>query len=386
MTRIDLPVGLLFSNTGSYGAVAHTQLNGATLACHEINANPNAGVTLQPFHIDPKGDLGNYVPAVQAMLERGIRHVCGCYTSSSRKDVIPLFEKRDALLWYPTHYEGFESSTNVIYTGAAPNHHMSPLIDFLCDRFGARAYCIGSNYIWGWESNRVLRDGLQKRGGEVVAERYVPVGETDLDDIIAEIIATRPSFVFNALIGESSYSFFRAFRKACRDRGIDQISQYPVASCNLSEPELRAIGEDCADGQISSSVYFSSLKGDRNARFVSAYGVEFPDGPVVSAEAEAAYIAIHMLARAVARAGSVDIGAVRRVVIGQVLDAPQGRVTIDPETLHAWLTPRIGISRADFEFDILLDAPAPVKPDPYLVSSANTFEPAQRRAYVRVTS
>lgn len=386
MTRIDLPLGLLFSDTGSYGTVAHTLLNGATLACNEINADPHAGVTLHPFHIDPKGNLANYVPAVQTMLDRGILHVCGCYTSSSRKEVIPLFEKRDALLWYPTHYEGFESSTNVIYTGAAPNHHMSPLMDFLCDRFGRRAYCIGSNYIWGWESNRVLRDGLQKRGGEVVAERYVPVGETDHDDIIAEILATRPSFVFNALIGESSYSFFRAFRKACRDRGIDQITQYPVASCNLSEPELRAIGADGADGQISSSVYFSSLKSARNVRFVKAYKAEFPAGPVVSAEAEAAYIAVHMLAKATTEAGTADVDAVRRVVMGQVFDAPQGKVTIDPENCHASLTPRIGISRADFEFDILVEAPEPVNPDPYLVSSATVFEPAQRRANVRVVS
>lgn len=384
MKRLELPIGLLFSTTGSYGRVAHTQLNGAQLACDEINADPTAAVTFRPVHIDPASELHSYAPAVQRMFDQGIRHVCGCYTSSSRKEVIPLFEKHDALLWYPTHYEGFESSTNVIYTGAAPNHHMSPLIDFLCARFGRRAYCVGSNYIWGWESNRVMREGLQKRRGEVLAERYLPVGETDLTDIIEEILETEPDFVFNALIGESSYAFFRTFRETCKARGIEQTKRFPIASCNLSEPELRAIGPVGADGQISSSVYFSSLAGDRNKRFVEAYGQAFPEGPVVSAEAEAAYIAIHILAKSVADAGTSAIGAVLQAAAGQVFDAPQGRVAIDPDTYHASLTPRIGLSRDDFEFDILLEASEPVAADPYLVSSATTFEPAQRRKNVRI--
>ncbi len=229
-----------------------------------------------------------------------------------------------------------------------------------------------------------MREGLQKRRGEVLAERYLPVGETDLTDIIEEILETEPDFVFNALIGESSYAFFRAFRETCKARGIEQTKRFPIASCNLSEPELRAIGPVGADGQISSSVYFSSLAGDRNKRFVEAYGQAFPEGPVVSAEAEAAYIAIHILAKSVADAGTSAIGAVLQAAAGQVFDAPQGRVVIDPDTYHASLTPRIGLSRDDFEFDILLEASEPVAADPYLVSSATAFEPAQRRKNVRV--
>ena len=386
MKRIELPLGLLFSNTGPYGTVAHTLLNGARLACAEINADPESGVTFHPIHIDPKGILQNYAPAVQSLFDRGIHHVCGCYTSSSRKEVIPLFEKHDALLWYPTHYEGFESSTNVIYTGAAPNHHMSPLIDFLCSRFGRRAYCVGSNYIWGWESNRVMREGLQKRRGEILAERYLAVGETDIEYLISEIFETEPDFVFNAMIGDSSYALFRAFRKACEARGIDQAKRFPIASCNLSEPELRAIGPESADGQISSSVYFSSIKSTRNAKFVAAYSKMFVDGPVVSAEAEAAYIAIHMLARTVEQTGTAEVGSVFKAAAGQVFDAPQGRVTIDPENFHTALTPRIGLSRSDFEFDVLVEAPEPVAPDPYLVSSASEYEVASRRVNVRIVS
>ncbi|RWR26667.1 aliphatic amidase expression-regulating protein [Sinirhodobacter populi] len=383
--QIELPIGLLFSRTGSYGTVAHSLLNGALLACREVNENPDVGVRLLPVLSDPGGVLENYASATQAFLDQGIRHICGCYTSSSRKEVIPLIEKGDALLWYPTHYEGFESATNVIYTGAAPNHHISPLIDYLFTRCGRKAYCIGSNYIWGWESNRVLREGILRRGGTVLGERYVPVGVTALDTIIDEILRLQPDFVFNALIGESSYAFFRAFRRACRERGIDQAVRFPVASCNLSEPELYAIGAEAAAGQISSSVYFSSLTDDANRAFVARYRVAFPDGPCVSAEAEAAYVAIHLLAKSVAAAGSGDMVRVRDAAGGIGFDAPQGRVTIDATTLHAALTPRIGISRADFGFDVVVEAPAPVPADPYLVGVAPETEVAARPR-VRVVS
>ncbi|MBE3638136.1 transporter substrate-binding domain-containing protein [Mangrovicoccus algicola] len=383
MVRTEIQIGILFSRTGPYGTIAHSQLNGAMLACSEINADPKGAVSLIPEIRDPGGRLENYASDVKSMLGKGIRHVCGCYTSSSRKEVIPLFEKHDALLWYPTHYEGFESATNVIYTGAAPNHHMSPLIDYLCGRFGQRAYCVGSNYIWGWESNRVMRDGLQRRGGTVLAERYMAVGDTDLDAIVDEILELRPDFVFNALIGVSSYTLFRTLRAACQARGIDQPREVPVASCNLSEPELEEIGADSADGQISSSVYFSSLQSSCNAAFVAAYHAAYPEGPRVSAEAEAAYIAIHLMALAIAEAGSDEADAVREAVAGRSFEAPQGCVTIDPLSFHASLTPRIAVSRKDFEFDILLDTGAPVEPDPYLVGSM-TCAPRPARANVRI--
>ncbi len=360
-------IGLLFSTQGPYGTVATTLLNGALLACQQVNADPLASVRLDPLHIDPRGDLDLYRDGAQTMLDRGITHICGCYTSSSRKEILPIIEKHDALLWYPCHYEGFETSQNVIYTGSSPNQHLTPLIDFLFHRHGRTACCIGSNYIWAWESNRVFREGITRLGGQIASERYVPMGQTDLDDHIREILDHRPDFIFNSLIGSSSYEFLRRLRRACADAGIDQPRQMPVASCTLSEPELHSIGPQAADGQITSSVYFSSLRTARNAEFVSAYRRAFPDGPAPCAEAEASYIAIHLLARALANADHAGAAAVRCAVTDIVFDAPQGRVWIDPDTLHACLTPHIGVSRADCEFDLLVQSPAPVKPDPYLV-------------------
>jgi len=384
LTKTSYPIGILFSTTGSYGTVGRTMLHGALMACREVNEDPGSGVILEPTIADPASQLVDYADKAKAMLDQGIRHVVGCYTSSSRKEVIPLFEKRDALLWYPTHYEGFESSANVVYTGTAPNHHMAPMIDHLVSNYGRRAFCVGSNYIWGWESNRVLREDLTQRGGQVLSERFLPVGDTDFSAIIEAIFETRPDFVFNALIGVSSYAFFRQFRAACEERGIDQKTRFPVASCNLSEPELHEIGAEAVDGHISSSVYFASIDTPTNRTFVETYNVSYPEGPAVSAEAESAYLAVRFLALGLKKAGTEEARAVLAATRGQSIDAPQGRVTIDPETMHSFLTPRIGRSRKDFQFDILVEAACPVRPDPYLVRAAPSLETVSRRPQLRV--
>ena len=288
-------------------------LCGALLGIAEAQAE-HPDLEIDPIISNPGGDNALYSAMAEDMLGNGIRHVVGCYTSSSRKEIIPLFEKADALLWYPSHYEGFESSSNVVYTGAVANQHLLPLVEYLLSHVGPKAFCVGSNYIWAWENNRILREAIGPNGGTVVAERYFPVGCTEFGQAIDAILAARPSFVFNTLIGESSYQFLRDLRAACRIRGIDQAREIPVASCTLSEPELAAIGPEAVDGHITSSVYFSSLDTPENDRFVQAYHARFPDGPVVSADAEATYLAVRLLARAVTEAGSDEACAVKRAV------------------------------------------------------------------------
>lgn len=386
MGKANYPIGILISTTGNYGTVGRSILNGVLLACAQINADPDAAITLEPHHANPDGDLSAYSVAAKKMIDRGLRHVVGCYTSSSRKEVIPIFEKYDAVLWHPAHYEGFESASNVIYTGAAPNHHISPLMDFLLETYGKRAFCVGSNYIWGWESNRILREYISQRGGAVVAERYVAVGGTDLAQIIDMIFEEQPDFIFNALIGSSSYAFFEEFRRACTMRGIDQAVRYPIASCNLTEPDLTEIAEDCRDGHLSSSVYFASLPSAENRRFVAAYEAEFPDGPPPSAEGEAAYIATKFLATALQAVGGDDALAARDAVAGLSMAAPQGMVTIDPETNHTYLTPRIGRSNRQAQFDVFIEAASPVRPDPYLVSQDELAVGVTERPSLRIVS
>lgn len=383
MARKTFQIGVMFSTTGSYSVVAQSMLNGALLAFREINQAQDV-LELQPVVVNPSGDLSRYRALSLELLGGGIRQVVGCYTSSSRKEVIPCFEKHDGLLWYPSHYEGFESSDNVVYTGASPNQHVLPLVDYLAARVGTRAFCVGSNYIWAWENNRIFREALMARGGAVLAERYLSVGDTEFDQVIAAIIEQRPDVVFNNLIGTSAYAFFRAFRAACRSAGIDQAKEIPVASCTLSEPELREIGSDAVDGHLSSSVYFSSLDTPENVAFMQAYGASFPDGPLASADAEASYVAVKLLAASLLQTGSDEARAVRAAVANRRLAAPQGEVRIDPQTFHAWLTPRIGRSSPAGQFELLLEAREPIAPDPYLVHSSPRFATAMRPPLLRM--
>lgn len=385
MTKETLKIGILFSTSGSYAAVGQSMCAGAKLAIAEVNSDPHSPVILEPVAIDPGGASSAYSDAVQTfLLDHGLTHVFGCYTSSSRKEVLPLFEKNDALLWYPSHYEGFETSENVIYTGAAPNQHIIPLARHLLAHHGKRGWFVGSNYIWAWENNRILREALMEVGGTVMGERYFAVGETDLAALVDQILRDRPDFVFTTLIGESGYAFFRQLRAAAEAAGIDQPRTLPVASCSLSEAELPFIGEAAA-GHLSSSVYFSTIRSPENDRFTRQWDAEFAHLGQACADAEATYIAIHLLVRAVAKAGAVGFEEVRAAARGLSFAAPQGLVTLDPENLHCCMRPRIGRSTENGTFEILHEDRGPVRPDPYLVwASPNQTDKRLGRDYLRV--
>ncbi len=364
----SIPLGVVFSLSGSYRTVGQEMANGALLALSEVNESPAFDFQFRPIIYDAGGDAAAYRTRCEEILrDRTVRHIVGCYTSSSRKEVIPVIEKFDALLWYPSHYEGFESSRNVIYTGAAPNQHIVPLLRYTLRHYGTHVYCLGSNYIWAWENNRILREIVREVGGKVLAEKYHPVGSTDIGHFIREIRALRPDFIFNTLIGESAYAFYRAYTAAGADDPAIGPARIPVASCSLSEPELISIGPEAAAGHIASSVYFQTIDRAENRRFVARYRERFGETKVTSADAEASYIAVIMLAQAIRASGSSDIEAVKAALGHCMLEAPQGPVWIDPENNHSYLTPALGCSRADGQFDILWTAGAPVKPDPYLV-------------------
>ena len=372
MEKQTLDIGIVISTTGSYGTIGQSICAGAQLAMDEVNTNPEAPIKLRAVTIDPGGVTTAYNDAVYSLIaDQKLTHILGCYTSSSRKEVLPLFEKYDALLWYPSHYEGFETSDNVVYTGAAPNQHIVPLTRHLLSHHGKRGWLVGSNYIWAWENNRILCEALTDSGGAVLGERYFPVGETDLGGLADQIVRDRPDFVFNTLIGDSCYTFFRLLRAAAEAAGIDQPNKMPIASCSLSEAELPLIG-DAAAGHLSSSVYFSTISSQENARFTASWEQKFGHLGRACADAEAAYIAIHMLVGAIKRAGSVAFADVRDATRGLKFAAPQGMVTIDPENLHCCMRPRIGRSTMTGTFDILYEEHGPVRPDPYLVWASAT--------------
>jgi branched-chain amino acid transport system substrate-binding protein len=362
-----IPLALLCSTTGTYGPVGQAMLSGALLAIEEVATDIQFEFAFEPIIADPGGDLVRYAELAQNLLEdRSVTHVVGCYTSSSRKEVVPVFERANALLWYPSHYEGFECSDNVIYVGSSPNQHIVPMAGYMLSAHGNRIYTIGSNYVWAWESNRVMRDIIETHGGQVLAERYLSVDDIDVGWIVDEIRALKPDFIFSTLIGASTRALLNRYTQAIRQGAFGDCPAPPIASCNLSETELQFVDPVARAGHISSSVYFQSIAGRANTQFVSQYQARFGAGSVTSVDAEASYNAVHLLARAICKAGTPNVARVREVIGDCEFDAPQGTVRIDPSNFHTVLTPRLGRSVANGQFEIILGAHTPLTPDPYL--------------------
>ena len=384
--RVTVPVGIVFSRTGSYATLGRDQHDGTLLAIETVNASLHFDITLAPSVVDPAGSLESYRSLCERLLaRRRIRHVIGCYTSSSRKEIIPVIEKADALLWYPSHYEGFESCDSVIYGGAAPNQHLVPAAAWMLPRYGRSIYCVGSNYVWPWENNRIMREIARGCGGSILREKYLPIGSVEVEGVIRDICDLMPDFIFNTLIGESCYAFYRAYRRLGDTDPRFRAERRPVLSCSLSEPELLAIGDGVASGNIASSVYFQSVDRPQNTDFISAFRARFGAHRVTSADAEAAYLTTLLLAMSLQAAGTDEVTEVKRAAYKCRLEAPQGAVWIDPENNHCWLTPRIGRAGAGGQFMIEWEASAPCRPDPYLAHlDARSILQSGRRPQLRL--
>jgi urea transport system substrate-binding protein len=363
MTKPSIPLGLVFSRTGPYAMMAGEMRKSALMAVDEVNQSDAFDFTFTPYLRDPGGVVAAYHTACDDLIrEAQVRHIVGCYTSASRKQVIPIVERTERLLWHPARYEGFESSDNVIYVGAAPNQHVVPLVRHMLDHISGDVFCIGSNYVWTWEMNRVIREIVTSAGGRILAERLLELGETSVDHIVKEIIDRRPPVVFNTLVGESSYAFMRALHAATTRAGLS----IPMLSCSLCEPELKLIGSAASVGCITSSAYFESIERPENRAFVARWKARYGADSNPSVDGQSTYVCVMLLARAIRRAGSADVGAVRRAAANHRYDSPQGPIWVDPDNNHCFLTPRLARSVPGGQFNIFWEADAPERPDPYL--------------------
>lgn len=386
LSGANVPVGILFSRSGPYAAIGREGFAGAMTAIAEINER-TGGFKLTPEVRDPQGVTEHYAPlAREAIARAGARHIVGCTTSWSRKEVIPVLEKSGTLLWYPCPYEGFECNEQVIYLGACPNQHVLRLFEFALPRFGSHGYLVGSNYIWGWETSRIARDIIEHSAGTVAGERYVPLGDTDIDRIVEEIRLKRPDFVLNTLIGPSSYAFLRAYHELGQRDPDFSPERRPVLSCNFAESEAAALGEVIA-GHYVIAPYFQSLDSDDNRRFLATARRLSTAQPDLSAFFVQAYTAVHMLAAAIAEAGTDEPAAVREAAMESGFTSPFGPVRIDRATNHTVLVPRIGRANGAGGFDVVSEAETPVVPDPYLARSSlavGSRSTDERTPYLRV--
>jgi hypothetical protein len=348
VTKRRIDIGLLYSRQGSYSLISEACRSGALSAIAQINADPGIDLCFVPVERDPEGNVDLYGPLCEDILNQGARHVIGCVTSWSRKEVIPTLERHGATLWYAVPYEGFEASDHVVYTHACPNQHLLPLLDWVMPAHGRRAYLTGSNYIWGWEMNRLARERITQAGGEILGERYLPIGSRDVARMIEEIRATRPDFVMNALIGPSSYEFLAAYAALGRQDADFAAARRPVLSCNMTECELPAIGP-AAEGLVAAGPYFRGVAG-------------WPDGGRFGSSHEAAaHVAVCELARLLAHRPGAET-----LPLSQLLEGAGG--IIDPGTHHTALP--VLIARVEQGAFRLIHRRAAVQGDPYLTRQA----------------
>lgn len=360
-------VGVLFSISGVTSIIEQSQRNGALLAIEEINESGGAlGKEIEPVCYDPGSVVKKYGEYAEKLIQEDKASVIfGCYMSSTRKEVLPIVERRNALLFYPTLYEGFEYSPNVMYGGATPNQNSVPLANYLMESHGKRIFFVGSDYIYPRESNRVMRNVLRQGGGEVVGEEYVPLnaGVARFKSILAKIEETKPDVIFSTVVGQSCIDFYTAYFKT-----IGSGMVRPIASLTTNEAEIAEIGLEASAGHITAAPYFSSIRSDANKKFLESYKKKFGTITDVTSCCEAAYCQVHMFARALEECGELDTDALREALLGMTFQAPQGEIKIDPENNHTFLQSRIGVVSPEGEFKIKSKVRHMIKPDPYLVN------------------
>lgn len=361
-------IGVLFSQTGITSQIGQSQLQGTLLGIEEVNdAGGVDGREVVPIVYDAQSDPRIYATlAEKLILEDRVNTIFGCYMSSSRKAVIPIIERWNKLLFYPTLYEGFEFSNNLIYTGAAPNQNSVQLAEYMTANFGSRAYLIGSDYIYPWESNRIMKELIQQRpDSELLGERYVKLdaAEDDFKSIMEDIRAKQPDFIFSTVVGDSTACLYQIYAEA----GFDP-RRMPIASLTTSEAEISQMLPGTAEGHFTAAPYFQSIRSDVNQRCLERLHRKFGSGCTPNLCWEAAYFQIHLFANAFRQAGSDEINLLLPYLLGSEFQAPQGKVRIDPSNHHTCLYPRVGRVNAKGQFTIMREATRPVHPDPYLVT------------------
>ncbi|MGJ7416001.1 urea ABC transporter substrate-binding protein [Streptomyces cinereoruber] len=356
-------VGLLNSLSGTMAISEVTVHNALLLAVKEINASGGVlGKKLEAVSQDGASDWPTFAEKAEALIT-GDKVVAtfGCWTSASRKAVKPVFERYRSLLFYPVQYEGLEQSPYIFYTGATTNQQIVPALEYLKKQGLTRLYLVGSDYVFPRTANKIVQAYAKANGMEVVGEDYAPLGSTEFSTIVNKVKGAGADAVFNTLNGDSNVAFFKEYKSA----GLTAKS-LPVLSVSIAEEEVKSIGTQYLEGQLTAWNYYQTTPGAANERFRTAYRAAYgPDKPT-SDPMEAAYNAVYLWKAMVEKAGSFDVAKVRAASDGITLDAPEGTITVDGATQHVHKTARIGRIGATGLIDEVWNSGKPIKPDPYL--------------------
>ncbi len=362
-----IKVGILHSLSGTMAISEKSVVDAEQLAIEEINAAGGVlGKKIEAIVEDGASDWPTFNEKAKKLIDQDkVATVFGCWTSASRKAVLPTFESKNHMLWYPVQYEGQECSKNIFYTGAAPNQQIEPSVDWLLKNKGKEFFLVGSDYVFPRTANTIIKAQLTSKGkdGKVVGEDYIPLGGTEVTPIISKIKQALPNggVIYNSLNGDSNVAFFKQLQGA--GMGPDK---YPSMSVSIAEEEVKAIGVEYLKGHFAAWNYFQTVENPVNEKFVAAFRKKYGEERVVNDPMEAAYIMVYLWKQAVEKAGTFeDLEKVRSAAYGQVIDAPEGPgVTMQPNH-HISKYVRIGEVRDDGLFNIVFATDKPVVPVPW---------------------
>lgn len=355
-------IGVLHSLTGTMASSETPLVDALRLAVEETNRSGGVnGRQIEMIVADCRSDAAYCAQQAEKLITQDVvQALFGCWTSACRKAVRTVVEKHDHLLFYPLQYEGLEQSPDILYTGATPNQQIIPMALWALREKGKRFYLLGSDYIFPRTANLIVRDLLRAQGGQLLGERYVPLGASDMAAVAKEIAALHPDFVLNTLNGDSNLHFFRALRGA----GIG-AENTPVFSTSVTEVGLATMGANLATGHYAAWNYFQSLENDENKAFVVRFKQRFGKDRVLDDPMVASYIGLKLWVDAVRSQGSTDLALLKAALAQQTLLAPQGIVAVDYNTRHLWKKAYIGKARADGQFEIVWQSAQSIHPAPF---------------------
>ena len=375
-----IKVGVLHSLSGTM-AISETVLKDTVLmAIDEINAKGGLlGKKLEPVVVDPASNWPLFAEKTKQLLTQDkVAVIFGCWTSVSRKSVLPVVEEANGLLFYPVQYEGEELSKNVFYTGAAPNQQAIPAVEYLMSKDGGSAkrfVLLGTDYVYPRTTNKILRAFLKAKGvaDADIMEEYTPFGHSDYQTIIAKIkkfsSEGKKTAVVSTINGDSNVPFYKELGNA----GLS-AKDVPVVAFSVGEEELRGVDTKPLVGHLAAWNYFMSIKSPANTEFTKKWAAyakakNIPghkDKPLTNDPMEATYIGVNMWAQAVTKAKSTDTDKVIAAMAGQTFKAPGGFTsTMDKENHHLHKPVFIGEIKADGQFNVVWKTPGPVVADPW---------------------
>ncbi|MEJ8321311.1 urea ABC transporter substrate-binding protein [Pseudomonas oryzihabitans] len=364
VTDTTVTVGQLHSATGTMAISETGAIQAERLAIEQINAQGGVlGRQVKIIQEDGASDWPTFAEKAKKLLEADkVAAVFGCWTSASRKAVLPIFEKDNGLLYYPTFYEGLEQSKNVFYTGQEATQQILSALDWLAKEKGAKTfYLVGSDYIWPRTSMKIARKHIENvLHGEVVGEEYYPLGGTQFGSLTNKIKLKKPDVVFAAVVGGSNVAFYKQLKAA----GITSAKQN-LLTLSVTEDEMLGIGGENMAGFYSSMKYFQTLDNPNNKAFVEAFKAKYGNDAVVGDVTQAAYLGPWLWKMAVEKAGSFDVDKVVAASPGlELKTAPEGYVKVH-ENHHLWSRSRIAQIQPDGTFKVVHESADLIEPNPF---------------------